>query len=104
MRPSKIVCIGLNYRDHARETGAPTPDEPIVFLKATSALAGPNDDLTLPRGSREDGLGGRARGGDRRAEPATSSEADALRHVAGYALHNDYSRARSSSSSAAASG
>ena len=44
-RPSKIVCIGLNYRDHARESGAALPGEPIVFLKATSALAGPEDDL-----------------------------------------------------------
>ena len=44
-RPSKLVCIGLNYRDHARESGAALPGEPIVFLKASSALAGPEDDL-----------------------------------------------------------
>lgn len=50
-RPSKIVCIGLNYADHARETGAKIPDEPIIFFKATTALCGPNDDLVLPRGS-----------------------------------------------------
>src|SRR5262249_52752265 len=49
-RPSKLVCIGLNYRDHARESGAALPGEPIVFLKATSALAGPDDDLRLPIG------------------------------------------------------
>lgn len=48
-RPSKTVCIGLNYRDHAAETNAKIPDEPVVFLKATSALAGPNDALMIPR-------------------------------------------------------
>ena len=51
VRPSKIVCIGLNYADHARETGAKIPEEPIIFFKATTALCGPNDDLVLPRGS-----------------------------------------------------
>jgi 2-keto-4-pentenoate hydratase/2-oxohepta-3-ene-1,7-dioic acid hydratase in catechol pathway len=89
-RPSKIVCIGLNYRDHARETGAPEPKEPIVFLKATSALAGPNDDLTLPRGSKKTDwevelavvIGRRA---------SYVSVEQALEHVAGYALMNDYS-------------
>jgi len=89
-RPSKIVCIGLNYRGHARETGAPIPAEPIVFLKATSALAGPYDDLTLPRGSEKTDwevelalvIGARA---------SYVEEANALRHVAGYALHNDFS-------------
>ncbi len=89
-RPSKIVCIGLNYRGHARETGAAIPAEPIVFLKATSALVGPNDDLLLPRGSEKTDwevelavvIGRRA---------SYVSEARALEHVAGYALHNDYS-------------
>jgi 2-keto-4-pentenoate hydratase/2-oxohepta-3-ene-1,7-dioic acid hydratase in catechol pathway len=89
-RPSKIVCIGLNYRGHARETGAAIPSEPIIFFKATSAFVGPNDDLILPRGSEKTDwevelaivIGQRAR---------YVSEADALRHVAGYALHNDYS-------------
>jgi 2-keto-4-pentenoate hydratase/2-oxohepta-3-ene-1,7-dioic acid hydratase in catechol pathway len=90
VRPSKIVCIGLNYRGHARETGAPLPAEPIVFLKASSALAGPYDDLTLPRGSEKTDwevelalvIGTRA---------SYVDEADALHHVAGYALHNDFS-------------
>jgi 2-keto-4-pentenoate hydratase/2-oxohepta-3-ene-1,7-dioic acid hydratase in catechol pathway len=50
-RPSKIVCIGLNYADHARETKAKLPEQPVVFFKATTALAGPDDDLPLPRGS-----------------------------------------------------
>ena len=50
-RPGKFVCIGLNYADHAAETNAPIPDEPIVFMKATSALSGPNDDIIRPRGS-----------------------------------------------------
>lgn len=49
----KFICIGLNYRDHAEETGAALPAEPVVFLKATSAISGPNDDLVIPRGSRK---------------------------------------------------
>lgn len=89
-RPSKIVCIGLNYADHARETGAKIPDEPIIFFKATTALCGPNDDLVLPRGSVKTDwevelavvIGRRAR---------YVSVGDAAAHVAGYALHNDYS-------------
>lgn len=89
-RPSKIVCIGLNYRDHARETGAPIPAEPILFFKATTALCGPHDDLVLPRGSTKTDwevelaviIGKRAR---------YVAESEALDHVAGYALHNDYS-------------
>ena len=89
-RPSKIVCIGLNYRDHARETGAAIPSEPIVFFKATTALVGPNDDLVIPRGSEKTDwevelaivIGRRAR---------YVAAADALSYVAGYTLHNDYS-------------
>ena len=89
-RPSKIVCIGLNYADHARETGAKIPDEPILFFKATTALCGPNDDLVLPRGSVKTDwevelavvIGRRAR---------YVAREDAAAHVAGYALHNDYS-------------
>jgi len=89
-RPSKIVCIGLNYADHARETGAKIPEEPIIFFKATTALCGPNDDLVLPRGSVKTDwevelsvvIGRRAR---------YVSREDAAAHVAGYALHNDYS-------------
>ena len=49
-RPSKIVCIGLNYKDHAAETKQPIPKEPVIFLKATSALAGPNDPVMMPKG------------------------------------------------------
>ncbi|HSD65125.1 MAG TPA: fumarylacetoacetate hydrolase family protein [Vicinamibacteria bacterium] len=89
-RPSKIVCIGLNYADHARETGAKIPDEPIIFFKATTALSGPDDDLVLPRGSVKTDweveiavvIGRRAR---------YVAREDAAAHVAGYALHNDYS-------------
>jgi 2,4-diketo-3-deoxy-L-fuconate hydrolase len=89
-RPSKIVCIGLNYRAHAVETGAPIPAEPVVFMKATTALCGPNDDLVLPRHSRKTDwevelaviIGRRAKYVD---------EASALDYVAGFALHNDYS-------------
>lgn len=89
-RPSKIICIGLNYADHARETGAAIPKEPIVFFKATSSLVGPNDDLVIPRNSVKT---------DWEVELAvvigkkTSyvDEKDAMEYVAGYALHNDYS-------------
>ena len=89
-RPSKIVCIGLNYADHAKETGAAIPQEPIVFFKATSALCGPNDDVIIPRNSEKL---------DWEVELAVIigkkasyvSEEEALEYVAGYALHNDYS-------------
>jgi 2-keto-4-pentenoate hydratase/2-oxohepta-3-ene-1,7-dioic acid hydratase in catechol pathway len=89
-RPSKIVCIGLNYADHARETNAKIPEQPVIFFKATTALAGPDDDLPLPRGSVKTDwevelavvIGRRAR---------YVSREQALGHVAGYALHNDYS-------------
>jgi 2,4-diketo-3-deoxy-L-fuconate hydrolase len=90
VRPSKIVCIGLNYADHARETQAKIPEEPIIFFKATTAFCGPDDDLVLPRGSAKTDwevelavvIGRRAR---------YVAREDALAHVAGYVLHNDYS-------------
>jgi len=89
-RPSKIVCIGLNYADHAREAGAEIPKEPILFFKSTSSIVGPNDDLVIPRDSKKS---------DWEVELAVIigkkasyvSEEDAMSHVAGYALHNDYS-------------
>lgn len=89
-RPSKIVCIGLNYADHARETKAKIPEEPIIFFKATTALSGPDDDLVLPRGSvKTDWEVELAVVIGRRARYVTRE--DAAAHVAGYALHNDYS-------------
>lgn len=89
-RPSKIICIGLNYADHARETNAATPSEPIIFMKSTTALVGPFDDIVTPKNSVKT---------DWEVELAvvigkkTSyvEEADALDYVAGYALHNDVS-------------
>ncbi|HTV25689.1 MAG TPA: fumarylacetoacetate hydrolase family protein [Polyangiaceae bacterium] len=89
-RPSKIVCIGLNYRRHAQETGAEIPKEPILFFKATTALVGPNDDLVLPRNSQKTDwevelaivIGRRA---------SYVERAESLEYVAGYTLHNDYS-------------
>lgn len=89
-RPSKIVCIGLNYVDHARETGATPPPEPVIFLKSTTALIGPNDDIVIPRNSKKT---------DWEVELAVVigkkasyvSEQDALDYVAGYCLHNDVS-------------
>ncbi|MES1181441.1 MAG: fumarylacetoacetate hydrolase family protein, partial [Flavobacterium sp.] len=89
-RPSKIVCIGLNYADHARETGATPPPEPVIFLKSTTALVGPNDDIVIPKKSKKT---------DWEVELAVVigkkasyvEEADALNYVAGYVLHNDVS-------------
>jgi 2-keto-4-pentenoate hydratase/2-oxohepta-3-ene-1,7-dioic acid hydratase in catechol pathway len=89
-RPSKIVCIGLNYAGHVRETGAALPSEPVVFFKATTALCGPNDDLVIPLDSEKT---------DWEVELAVVMgkvarhvpESRAMEHVAGYALHNDYS-------------
>lgn len=89
-RPSKLICIGLNYADHAKETGATPPAEPVIFMKATSAIIGPFDDVIIPRDAKKV---------DWEVELAvvigkkTSyvEEADALDYVAGYALHNDIS-------------
>jgi 2-keto-4-pentenoate hydratase/2-oxohepta-3-ene-1,7-dioic acid hydratase in catechol pathway len=89
-RPSKIVCVGLNFRDHAEETGQVPPDEPVLFLKATSSMVGPDDDLVLPRGSvKTDWEVELAFVIGRRAAYVTVD--DAFDHVAGYVLHNDYS-------------
>jgi len=86
----KFICVGLNYADHARETGKAPPDEPILFMKATTAINGPNDPVEIPRGSKKADwevelgvvIGSRAK---------YVSEADALTHVAGYCLVNDVS-------------
>ncbi|KYP13279.1 fumarylacetoacetate hydrolase family protein [Flavihumibacter sp. CACIAM 22H1] len=89
-RPSKIVCIGLNYIDHANETNATPPTEPVIFMKSTTALIGPNDQVMIPRGSEKT---------DWEVELAVVigkkasyvEEKDAFEYVAGYALHNDIS-------------
>lgn len=86
----KLVCIGLNYADHAKESNLPIPAEPVVFMKAITAITGPNDDVKLPKGSKK---------GDWEVELAfvigkkaqSVSEADALSHVAGYMICNDVS-------------
>lgn len=89
-RPSKIVCVGLNYADHARETNAKIPTEPILFFKATSALSGPNDEVVIPKNSvKTDWEVELAVVIGRRASYVP--EAQALEYVAGYCLHNDYS-------------
>jgi 2,4-diketo-3-deoxy-L-fuconate hydrolase len=89
-RIGKFICIGLNYSDHAAETGATVPAEPVVFGKWTSAVCGPNDDVEIPRDSRktdwEVELGVVIGRGGRYIE-----EADALDHVAGYCVINDVS-------------
>lgn len=90
VRPSKIICIGLNYRDHAAETGAKLPTEPILFFKSTTALVGPNDDLVIPRNSvKTDWEVELAVIIGRKASYVPLERA--MQHVAGYALHNDYS-------------
>src|SRR5680860_528077 len=86
----KLIGIGLNYYDHAAEVGLPPPDEPIVFMKATSSITGPNDPVYMPRGSEKSDwevelgivIGRRAK---------YVSEADALSYVAGYTIVNDVS-------------
>ena len=90
VRPSKIVCVGLNYAKHAAESGMEVPQEPVLFFKATSALVGPNDDIVIPKGSEKADwevelaivIGAKA---------SYVEETDALDHVAGYVLHNDVS-------------
>lgn len=89
-RPSKIICIGLNYADHAKETNAAVPAEPVIFLKATSSLCGPFDDIIIPKNSVKT---------DWEVELAVViekkasyiDEAEAMNYVAGYCLHNDVS-------------
>src|SRR3954471_4426318 len=86
----KFLCIGLNYSDHAAETGSPIPKEPIIFMKPTSALVGPNDAVVLPQGSVKGDWEvelGVVIGATARYVP----EADALKHVAGYCVVNDIS-------------
>ncbi len=92
-RVGKFLCIGLNFADHARETGKEPPSEPVVFAKAVSAICGPNDDVEIPRGSdRTDWevemgvvIGSRAK---------YISEAEAMDHIAGFCLINDLSERR----------
>lgn len=89
-KPSKLICIGLNYAKHAKEGGMAIPAEPILFFKATTAICGPNDDLIIPRGSvKTDWEVELAVVIGRRASYV--EEADAMDYVAGYVLHNDYS-------------
>ena len=89
-RPSKLICIGLNYSDHAAESKMQLPAEPVIFFKATTAIVGPNDNLVIPKNSKKT---------DWEVELAVVigkkasyvDEAVALNYVAGYLLHNDYS-------------
>ncbi|HLS38359.1 MAG TPA: fumarylacetoacetate hydrolase family protein [Sphingobacterium bovisgrunnientis] len=89
-RPSKIVCIGLNYKDHAEETGAALPAEPIIFMKSTTALVGPNDTVVIPKNSKKTDW--EVEFGIVIGKKATYvEESEALDYVAGYVLHNDVS-------------
>jgi 2-keto-4-pentenoate hydratase/2-oxohepta-3-ene-1,7-dioic acid hydratase in catechol pathway len=86
----KFICIGLNYADHAAESGLQVPPEPVIFMKATSAICGPNDPILLPRGSVKTDW--EVELGVIIGKPAKYvSEADALDHVAGYCVVNDVS-------------
>lgn len=90
VRPSKIICIGLNFADHAKESNAEIPKEPIIFLKATSALCGPNDDVIIPPNAQKlDWEVELAVVIGKKASYVT--EENAMDHVAGYVVHNDYS-------------
>ncbi|MDO5977372.1 fumarylacetoacetate hydrolase family protein [Flavivirga spongiicola] len=90
VRPSKLVCVGLNYAQHAAESGMAIPKEPVLFFKSTSAIVGPNDDIIIPKGSEKTDwevelaivIGKKA---------SYVEEANALEHIAGYVLHNDVS-------------
>ncbi|MFE2093497.1 fumarylacetoacetate hydrolase family protein [Streptomyces sp. NPDC059460] len=90
-RPGKVVCVGLNYRDHAEETGAPVPERPVVFMKDPATVVGPYDEVLIPRGSVKTDwevelavvIGREAR--------YLASPAEALEHIAGYAISNDVS-------------
>ena len=89
-RPSKIVCIGLNYSKHAKETNAPIPKEPIIFFKSTTSYNGPNDPITIPKNSvKTDWEVELAFIMGKKASYVEVSEA--MDYVAGYALHNDVS-------------
>jgi 2,4-didehydro-3-deoxy-L-rhamnonate hydrolase len=89
-RPSKIICIGLNFTDHAEESGMEAPPEPIIFFKATSSIVGPNDDLVIPKGG--DKVDWEVELAFVIGKKATYvNEEDAGDHIAGYCLHNDYS-------------
>ena len=89
-RPSKIICVGLNYADHAKETGAAIPEEPILFFKSTSALSGPNDDVVIPKNStKTDWEVEFAIVIGKKASYVDVNEA--YDYIAGYCLHNDYS-------------
>src|SRR5690606_25215479 len=90
LKPGKIICIGLNYSDHASESSMELPKEPVVFFKASSAVCGPNDNVIIPKGSKKT---------DWEVELAVVigkkasyvTEEEAMNYVAGYVLHNDYS-------------
>jgi len=90
VKPGKIICIGLNFSDHAKEGGMEVPAEPVIFMKATSSIVGPNDDVLIPRGSTKTDwevelavvIGSKA---------SYVIEKDSMNHVAGFMLHNDYS-------------
>jgi len=89
-RPSKIVCIGFNYKDHARETGKEIPPEPVFFLKSPSALSGPNDSVRIPRGSTKTDWEVELAVIIRKKAAYIQKE-EALGLIAGFALFNDYS-------------
>ncbi|MEN3614151.1 fumarylacetoacetate hydrolase family protein [Plantactinospora sp. ZYX-F-223] len=91
LRPGKIICIGLNYRDHAAETGAPLPTEPVVFMKAPDTVVGPDDEVLVPRGSTKTDWEVELAVVIGRTARYLSSPEEALGCVAGYAVSHDVS-------------
>src|SRR5260221_1751982 len=89
-RASKIVCIGLNFRDHAEESGMEIPKEPVIFFKATTSLAGPNDAVVIPKNATKLDWEVELAIVMEKSASYVSRE-DAMNYVAGFALHNDYS-------------
>jgi 2-keto-4-pentenoate hydratase/2-oxohepta-3-ene-1,7-dioic acid hydratase in catechol pathway len=99
LRPSKIICVGLNYATHARESGMEVPDEPVLFMKAVSSINGPNDDIVIPQILSAEGAPSLAKETDWEVELAvvigkrcnSIPVEEAMKYVAGYVLHNDVS-------------
>ncbi|MFD0969231.1 fumarylacetoacetate hydrolase family protein [Plantactinospora endophytica] len=91
LRPGKIICIGLNYRDHAAETGAPLPTEPVVFMKAPDTVIGPDDEVLVPRGSTKTDWEVELAVVIGRTARYLASPEEALGCVAGYAVSHDVS-------------
>jgi 2-keto-4-pentenoate hydratase/2-oxohepta-3-ene-1,7-dioic acid hydratase in catechol pathway len=90
-RPGKVICIGLNYRDHAEESGMPVPEEPVLFMKAPNTVVGPNDTIRIPRGSEKTDWEVELGVVVGRDLNYAADEAEAARAIAGYCISHDVS-------------